>query len=114
MREVHLLLPDTEVPPQLEPTARDSSRFSPTLSEGASPALPSYPAGRSRDHYQHPPMQANMPRQSSAQAGDDVGTRRAVTDNPRVRRRRRRRSSPRDGGSEDAGKLGHFLRGADY
>jgi hypothetical protein len=50
-----------------------------------------------------------MARQSSAQAGDGVGTRRAVTDRPRVRRRRRR-SSPRDGGSDDAGKQGHLLR----
>jgi hypothetical protein len=54
-----------------------------------------------------------MPWQSSAQASDGVDTRRAVTDNPRVMRRRRQ-SSPRDGGSEDAGKHGHFLRGRDY
>ncbi|KAF8492174.1 ribonuclease III domain-containing protein [Russula emetica] len=103
VREDHLLSPDTEVPQQLEtPTARDSSRFSSTSSEGASPALPSYFAGGPRDHRQLPAPQASMPRQSSGQAGDGVDTRRAVTDNPRVRRRRRRRSSPRDGGSEDA------------
>jgi hypothetical protein len=109
MREVHLLPPETEIPRQLEtPTTHDSSSFSSTSSDGASPALPSYPAGRPRDHRQLPPPQANMPRRSSAQAGDGIGTRCAVTDKPRVRRRRRR-SSPRDGGSEDAGKLGHFL-----
>ncbi|KAN0118357.1 Ribonuclease III domain containing protein [Russula decolorans] len=114
MREVHLLPPETEIPRQLEtPTTHDSSSFSSTSSDGASPALPSYPAGRPRDHRQLPPPQANMPRRSSAQAGDGIGTRCAVTDKPRVRRRRRR-SSPRDGGSEDAGKLGHFLRGGDY
>jgi len=109
MRKLHLLPPDTEVPRQLEtPTDCDSSQLSSTSSEGASHALPSYPAGRPRDHCQLPPPQANMPRQRSAQAGDDVGTRRAVTDEPHVRRRRRR-SSPRDGGSEEAGKQGHYL-----
>lgn len=115
VRTDHLLPLDTDVPQQVETsTARDSSPISSTLSEGASRALPSYLAGRLRDHRQFTTPQANMPRQSLAEAGDDVGTRRAVTDKPRGRRRRRRRSSPRDDGSEDAGKQGHFLRGGDH
>ena len=108
VRKDHLL-PDIEVPQQREtPTARDSSRLSSTSSEGASPASLIYGAASSRDHRQLPTAQANMRRQSSAQAGDGVGTRRAVTDKPRARLRRRR-SSPRDGGSEDAGKQVLFL-----
>lgn len=103
VRKAHLL-PDAEVLPQREtPTARDSSRFPSPSSEGTNPASPSYLAGGSHDNRQLPAPQANMRRQSPAQAGDGVGTRRAVTDKPRPRRRRRR-SSPRDGGGEDAGK----------
>jgi hypothetical protein len=85
VREDHLLPPDTEVPRQLE--------------------------GGLRDHRQRRTPQVNMSWRSSAQAGDDVGTRRA----PHVRRRRRRRQSGlRDGVSEDAGNQGHSLRGGDY
>jgi len=108
VRKDHLLPldSDTEAPRQLEmPTARYSSHYSSTSSEGASGALPSYLAGSPRDHRT---PQANMPWQSLAEAGGDVGTRRAVTDKPRGRRRRRR-SSPRDGGSEDAGS--HYADG---
>jgi hypothetical protein len=47
------------------------------------------------------------------QAGDGIDTRPAVTDKPRVRLRRRR-PNPGDGGSEVAGKQGHFPRGGDY
>ena len=113
MRKEHLL-PDTESAQQLEtPTARDAAQFSSSSSEEASSALPSRLVGGPRDHRQLPTRQANMSRQSSAQAGDGVGTRRAVTDKPRVRLRRRR-SSPRDGRSEDAGKQGRFLCGGDY
>ena len=110
MRADHLLPPGTEVSQQVEtPTVCDSSPYLSTPSEGASRALPSYLAGRLTDLRQFPTTQANMLRQCLAEAGDDVGTRRAVTDKPRGRRRRRRRSSPRDGGSEDAGKQGRFL-----
>jgi len=110
-REDHLLPPETEAPRQLEaPIPRDSSRFLSTSSEGASPALPSYLAGGSRDHHQLTTLQANTPRQSSTQANDGVGTRRAVTDR-RHGRPRRRRYSQRDGGSEDVGKQRRFLCG---
>ena len=52
--------------------------------------LPSYPAGFPRDHRRLTAPRANVPEQSSARAGDDVDSRRAVSDKPRGRRRRRR------------------------
>jgi hypothetical protein len=99
VREEHLLPPET--------TAYKPSPFSSTSPERGGPALPSYPAGFPRDHRRLTALQASVPQQSSAQAGDGVDTRRAVTDKPRGRRRRRR-SSPKDGGSGDAGEQGKF------
>jgi hypothetical protein len=87
MQKDHLLPPDAEAPQQLEtPMTSDSSRFSSTSSEGASPTLPtqSYLAEGSRDHRQLPTPQADimMPRQCSAEAGDGVGAHRVVIDEP--------------------------------
>ncbi len=79
----------------------------------AGPALPIYFAGVPRDDPQLFIPQLFMPGESSVQAGDDIDTRPAVTDKPRVRLRRRR-SNPGDGGNEVAGKQGQFPRGGDY
>ena len=99
VREEHLLPPET--------TAHKPSPFSSTSSERAGPGLPSYPAGFPHDLRRLTPPQTSVPQQSSAWAGGGVDTRRAVTDKPRGRRRRRR-SSPKDGGSGDAGEQGKF------
>jgi len=104
VREDYLLPPETEPPQQFEaPTAYGPSFLSSTSSEGAGPDLPSYLATGPRDHHRLTAPQADVLQQSSTQAGDGVGTRRAVTDTPRGRRRRRR-LSPRGGGSREAGK----------
>jgi hypothetical protein len=104
VREDHLLPPETEAPPQFEAyTPYDPSLFSSTSSGGASLAHPSYPGGGAFDRRRLTAPRANVSQQSMAQA-DAVDTRRAVVDRPRSRRRRRR-SSPRDGGSDDAGKF---------
>lgn len=106
VREVHLLppAPETDDPPQLEaPIAYGPSFFS---SGGAGPALPSYPGEHPFGPRQLTVPEANVPRETSAQAGDAVDTR-AVVDKPRSRRRRRR-SSAKDGGGDGAGKQGTF------
>jgi hypothetical protein len=90
MREDHLLPPETDAVSQLEaPASIDSSLLSSTSPEGAGPVLPSYLAGGSHDHRRLTALQAYVPLQNSAQAGDDVGTRRTV-----ARGRRRRQRSP--------------------
>lgn len=97
VREDHLL------PPESDPSLSSS-----TSSEGPGAALPSYLAGGPSDLRRLTALQANVPQRGSAQAGDSVGTRRAVHRG----RRRRRRSSTSDGGSGYAGKQGSFsLRG---
>jgi len=108
VREAHLLPPETEAPSQLEgPAAYQPSPFSSISFEGTGAAFPSYLSGFPRDHRQLTPPEASVPQQGSAQAGDGVGTRRAVNDKPRGRRRRRR-STLKDVGCEDAGEQGTF------
>ena len=103
VREAYLLPPETGSSSQLEaPTAYQPSPFSSASFEDAGTAFPSYPPGFPRDHRQLTPPEASVPQQGSAQAGDGVGTRRAVNDKPRSRRRRRR-STLKDVGCEDAG-----------
>lgn len=105
VREDHLLPPETGDASRLETsTPFDPPPFSSTSSEGAGPALQGYLAGWPRDHRPLTALQASVPQQSSAQAGDGVGTRRAVHRG----RRRRRRSSPSDGGSGYSGEQGTF------
>jgi hypothetical protein len=107
VREDHLLPPETEAASRLEaPTSVDPSLIPPTSSEGAGPALQGYFAGCPLDHRPLTALQASGPQQSSAQAGDGVGTRRAVHRG----RRRRRRSSPSDGGSGYSGEQGAFIK----
>ena len=108
LREAYLLHPVTEAPlPAEASTAYKPSPFSSTSLEGAEAAFPSYRPGFPRDHYRKTLPDVSVPQQSSAQAGDGVGTRRAVNDRPHGRRRRR--SFSRDGGSGDAGEEGTSL-----
>ena len=108
VREAYLLPPVTEAPSPFEAsTAYKPSPFSSTSLEGAGAAFPSYLPGFPRDLRQLTPPEAIVTQQSSAQAGDGVGTRRAVNDRPRGRRRRRR-SSLKDVGRGDTGEQGTF------
>ena len=105
VRKDYLLPPVTEATWPVEAsTAYKPSPSSSTSLEGAEAALPSYLPGFPRDHFQNTPPDVSVHQQSSAQAGDGVGTRRAVNDRPHGRRRRRSFSS--DGGSGDAGEKG--------
>jgi hypothetical protein len=104
MREDYLPAPlETEAVSQLEaPASFGSSLLSSTSLEGAGPVLPSHLAGGSHDHHRLTALQAYAPLQSSAQAGDGVGTRRAVARG----KRKRQCSSPNDGRSGETGEQG--------
>lgn len=96
MREEHFLS-ETVVPPQLgAPTVYTRSPVSSTLSEGRVLGSPSYLSGFPNNPRRPTAPLASVSQQSSAQAGEGVGTH---PDIPRARRRRRRR---------DAGEQGKF------